>query len=267
MMDEQHIEMTHQKKKIFGVFIVILSVFILFLIVSTGVDISNKIKQGKYIGQEVEARNSITIVDSGEIYSKPDLGIISFSVVNEAKTSYNAMSKNTEVMNKVIEAMKGQGIEEKDLKTAYYNINPLYEYRGATYYNSGERVLTGYEVTQSLQVKIRDLDKVGAIIEAAAAAGSNQIGSLALTIDNEDELKEQARTQAIDKAKEKAEKLASQLGVRLGKIISFSENNYYPYYTDSLSLEKGMGGAAAVPDIQTGENKVSISVSVTYEIY
>lgn len=266
MMNEQHIEMMHQKKKIFGVFIVILSVFILFLIVSTGVDIGNKVKQGRYIGQEVETRNSITIVDSGEIYAKPDLGIISFSVVSEAKTSYDAMSENTEIMNKVIEGVKGQGVEEKDLKTTSYNIYPRYEYEGGVYYSSGKRTLVGYEVTQQLQVKIRDLEKAGAIIEAAASAGSNQVGSLTLTIDNEDELKEQARIQAIDKAKEKAEKLASQLGVRLGKIISFSENNYYPLYTDSFT-EKGLGGAAPVPDIQTGENKISVSVSVTYEIY
>ena len=94
------------------------------------------------------------------------------------------------------------------------------------------------------------------------------MSNLQFTIDNQDELKKQARDQAIEKAKSKAQELTSQLGVRLGKISSFSENFYVPYYgAMDYAMEKGMAGAEAVPDIQTGENKISVSVVITYEIY
>ncbi len=178
------------------------------------------------------------------------------------------MAENTKRMNKVIQEMESLGIEEKDLKTASYNIRPRYEYQKDVFGNNyGKRILVGYEITQSLQVKIRDLGKIGQVIEGGTAAGANDVSGLQFTIDNQDELKRQAREQAINKARVKAGQMASQLGVRLGKVTSFSENFYMPYY-DRFDFAKaeGMGGAA-VPDIQTGENRISVSVVITYEIY
>lgn len=264
-MEEQISNTIHSKKKIIFVFIVILSLFLIALIISTAVDIQNKIKQGKYIGQNLESRNTIVVSETGEVYVKPDLAVISFSVVNEAKTVSEAMAKNTEKMNKVIETVKNQGVEEKDLKTISFNIYPRYEY----YEKTGKRVLVGYEVTQELQVKIRDLTKIGTIIETATSAGANEIGNLALTVDKEDEFKKEARAQAVEKAKAKALELASQLGIKLGKIINFSENYYIPYLgqTEYMAKEGVRGGAPAAPSIETGENKISVSVVITYEIY
>lgn len=254
-MEEQISNIMHSKKKILFVFIVILSLFLIALIVSTAVDIQNKIK----------SENTIVISETGEVYVKPDLAVVSFSVVNEAKTVSDAMTKNTEKMNKVIEAVKNQGVEEKDLKTISFNIYPRYEY----YEETGKRVLVGYEVRQELQIKIRDLTKIGTIIETATSAGANEIGNLVLTVDKEDEFKKEARAQAVEKAKAKALELASQLGIKLGKIINFSEDYYIPYFGQSelYMAEKGLGGGAPAPNIETGENKISVSIVITYEIY
>jgi len=255
------------KRGIIFIFVFILSLFLIALIISTVVDIQNKIKQGKYIGQDVVSRNTIVVSGTGEVYVKPDLAIISFSVVNEAKTVSEAMLENSEKMNEVIGAVKNEGVEGKDLKTTSFNIYPRYEYNQET----GKRTLVGYEVRQELQVKIRDLDKIGTIIETATSSGANEIGSLSLTVDEEDEFKKEARAQAVEKAKAKASELASQLGVRLGKIINFSENYYVPYLPqiDYLTKEAAGGGITApvAPTIETGENKISISVVITYEIY
>jgi uncharacterized protein YggE len=260
-MDQEHF---HHKKKVFLLLAIVLSVFLIILSISGIVDISNKIKQGRYIGQESEFKNSIVVSETGEIYAKPDLGVISFSVVKEAKTVSDAMNSNTEVMNNVIQAMKDQGVEDKDLKTTNFSIYPRYEYTEGTF---GKRVLVGYEVFQQLQVKIRQMDKIGTIIEQASSAGINNMGQLQFTIDDEEELKKQARAQAVEKAKTKALELASQLDVKLGKVISFNESFFMPYYDTRVFMEQVGVGGGTTPDIEAGENKITVSVTVTYEIY
>lgn len=233
------------------VFLILLSVS---LIVWLGIDINNRLG---------ESENVITVSATSEVYAKPDLALTTFSVVTEAKTVGGAMQENTANMNAVIAFVKTQGVEDKDLKTANFNISPHYEW-----YDEGRRrVLAGYEVSQSLQVKMRDLTKVGDIIQGATTAGANDVGNLQFTIDNEDALKEEARDKAIEEAKIKAKTLAKELDIRLVKIISFSESGNFPvpYYTASSKETLGMGGAVA-PDIQTGENKISVSVSLTYQI-
>jgi hypothetical protein len=221
-----------------------------------------------------ESANTITVSDTGTVYTKPDLALATVSVVSEAKTVAGATSDNTEKMNAVIEAIKGQGVEEKDLKTINFSIYPRYEYDKtvdpySSYYPSGRRVLVGYEVNQSLQVKIRDLTKVGAIIQVATDEGANEVGSLQFTVDEQDAIKAQAREEAISKAKAKAKELAKQLGIRLVRISSFNESGSTPYYysLDAKSAAPvAMGGGVEEASILTGENKIEVTVSITYEI-
>lgn len=256
-------------KNIITAFIIVAIVFLVSLTVWVNVGIQNKIKEGRYIGQEIETKNTITVSGTGEIYAKPDLALTTFSVITEAKTVAGAMSKNTEKMNAVIDSVKGQGVEDKDLKTTAFNIYPRYEWREKEACippcPQGQRVLVGYEVQQSLQVKIRDMEKIGELLQGATDAGANQIGDLQFTIDKQDELKGQAREQAIEEAKAKAKEIASQLGINLVRITNFSESGVIPYY---YALEKaiGLGGAEEAPQIETGENKITVTVSLTYEI-
>ncbi|MBU4082660.1 SIMPL domain-containing protein [Patescibacteria group bacterium] len=243
----------------------VLILFLGVLTVSAAVGISNKIKEGRYIGQEIESKNTITVSGQAEVYAKPDLALVVFSVVTEAKTVAQAMTQNTSKMNAVIDSAKGMGVEEKDLKTTSFNIYQRYEYRTSGLYPSGNRVLVGYEVSQSLQVKIRDLEKIGQIIEEATDAGANQVGNLQFTIDDQDALKAQVREEAIKSARAKAEKIADELGVSLVRIVGFSENLAAVRYDYALKAE-AMGGGGEVPQIETGENKVETTVSVVYEI-
>ena len=245
----------------FFVLIVVLLLLASF-VVWVGIDIQNKIKEGKYIGQPPESKNTITVSDTSDIYAKPDLALTTFSVVTEAKTVAGAMSENTKKMNAIVDFMKKQGVDEKDLKTTNFNISPRYEW-----HKDGKRVLVGYEVTQSLEVKIRDMEKIGDIIQGGTDAGANQVDDLQFTIDKEDELKKQVRAEAIEKAKTKAKELASQLGVNLVRITNFSESAVVPVprFYGYLEEAKSMGGAGT-PQIETGENKISVSITITYEI-
>lgn len=265
-MDIRHCECFKDgNKKYFCLFFCILILFLTAWTFSTAVDVYHKIKGGDSRYAEI---NTITVSATGEIYAKPDLAITNFSVVNEAKTVDEAMAENTKKMNDVINAAKGQGIEDKDLKTISFNISPRYDWNEISLiYPQGKRVLAGYEIQQSLQVKIRNMEKIGSIIQAATDAGANEAGDLQLTIDKEDELKKEARAQAIEKAKTKAKELASQLGVKLGKIDYFNEDNvsYYGYSAKMSPAPAGAGGGT--PQISTGENKIQATVSITYEIY
>jgi hypothetical protein len=253
---------------------IVLIVFFVVLTVFTAIGAYNKIKERRYIGQDIEIKNTISVTGNGEIYAKPDLALITFSVTNEAKTVAQAMAENSQKMNAVIGLIKAQGVEDKDLKTIGFNIFPRYEYKSQETieswppYPEGTRVLVGYEITQSLEVKIRDMEKIGDIIELSTAAGANQVGNLYFIIDDQDALEKQAREQAIDKAKSKARELASQLGINLVRIQNFSESGSYPrplYYDYSKeALPVGAGGAA--PSIETGENKIEVTVIITYEI-
>jgi len=250
-------------------FLTVIIFFFIFVTVFVTVNIINEIKRGKYIGQEIEKQNTISVSASGEIYVKPDLAKVTFTVTNEAKTVTEAMEENTKRMNDVIKYVKEEGVREEDLKTTSFNIYPRYEYIRDWEIEiypppTGKRVLVGYQITQSLQVKIRDMTKIGSIIQAATESGANEMSNLVFVVDKQDEIKKQARTQAITEAKEKADELASQLGVELVRIINFQESGTFPRFYE-YDKAFGLGGEEA-PQIETGQNLISVTVTITYEI-
>lgn len=202
---------------------------------------------------------TITASGEGKIYAKPDIGEINVGVTNEAKTVAEAQTQSTNAINKIVAFLKSAGVEEKDIKTTNYNINPVYDYA------KGKQVLRGYQVSQNLGVKIRNLEKSGDILAGATENGANIVGGINFTIDNPDSLKEQARSQAIAQAKDKAAKLAVQLGISLGKLINYSESGTQPPIFYAKSMAEGIGGAPS-PEIPTGENEIIVDVSITYEI-
>lgn len=248
--------MCNLKEPVKGILAALTAFLLIVLIAYFALNIKNKLE---------ETENILTVSETGTVYTKPDLAVASFSVLTEAATVAEATKENASKMNSVISFVKEQGAEEKDLKTTAFNIYPRYEWRDAETY-SGKRVLVGYEVRQSLEVKIRDLEKVGAIIEGSTSAGANEVSDLQFTVENQEDLKKQAREEAIAKAKSKAEELAKQLGVKLIKISAFSESAAVPYYATMNESALGMGGAPDVPQIETGESKIEVQVFLTYEI-
>ena len=274
----------------------IIALFLLVLTVYVGSLAYSEILRSKYIGLDVTAANTISVTGEADVYSTPNLAVMDFTVLSEAKTVADAMKDSSAKMNAITAAVKALGVEDKDLQTTNFDISPRYDYvktvttpvipqapiapsdagtaSGAVaqpnvsyYYPDGKQVLSGYDVTVTLTVKMRDLSKIGDIIQAATTAGANQTGSLQFTIDNPDSIQAQARQQAIAKAKTQALTLADQLGVKLVRITSFSENNVRPlvYNANSTAVETAAAPAAA-PVVSAGQNKVSDSVTITYEI-
>lgn len=224
---------------------------------------------------DINSRNTITVSGSGEAVAVPDIATLSFSVTKEAKTSTEAQKLATEISNKILEVVKTAGVNEKDIKTTNYSLYPKYDYTQtvcpAIYPStcpSGREVLRGYEITQTFEVRIRDIEKVGQIVLGVTEAGATNINGPTFGVDKEDEVIAKARNEAIEEAKEKAELIADGLGVRLVRIVAFNENES-SFGVPMMNKAFGMGGADSVssaPQIPTGESKYSRTVQITYEI-
>ncbi len=260
MADEQNLNINIKPPEIaVWAVVAILVVFSIFGIVA----IINNIKEGKYIGKSMDYRQTIDITGEGKIFAKPDIGQIDLSVVSQGSTVSAVVTDNNQKMNKITQAMKDLGINDEDLKTTNYNINPSYQY------TNGKSTIIGYEVTQTLEVKIRDLNKTSQILEKAAGLGANQVGSLTFTFDDPEKLKQEAREKAVANAKDKAGAMSKTLGIGLGKIVGFSESSGGEQAPIPYDLSgKGGGGATAIsaPEVSTGQNEIIIDVNLTYEI-
>ncbi|MEK7510844.1 MAG: SIMPL domain-containing protein [Patescibacteria group bacterium] len=224
-----------------------------------------------------EPYNTITVTGTGEAVVIPDIAQIDFTVTENASTVGEAQTKSTERVDAALDAVKQLGIEEKDIKTTYYAVNPRYEYSNQTCgYGmpcppSGPPTIVGYEVAQSIQMKVRDTAKAGQVLEVLGSLGVQNISGPHFTVDDEDAVKGEAREEAIKEAREKAKELAKQLGVRLGRTVSFYENEGgYPMpYGKGGGMDAAMETrvSAVAPTLPMGENETSVSVSVTYEIH
>lgn len=198
--------------------------------------------------------NTVSFSGEGKVVAKPDIAKVQLSVVTDALTSKAAQNDNSKKSKTITDYLKKQNIDDKDIKTTGYNIYPQF---------GGQPTITGYQVNQSMEVKIRDLDKVSDILDGVVTAGANQVSQLSFEIDNPEALKAEAGKKAIEDAKKKAHELENQVGISLGKIVNFSENTGgypVPYMLEAKSI--GGGG----PSIPTGENEITVNISLTYQI-
>ena len=245
--------------KLTKLLVALLSVFLLVLIVSEVFEIKKTANEGRL------QKDTLTISATAEVDAIPDLATASFAVVTEGLSPEAVQEENTKKINRVIDFLKSEGIDEEDIKTQNYSLFPRYKY------DEGEQTLTGYSLNQTVTVKMRDLDNVGKIVAGVVDSGANTVSSLSFSIEDPDELQQEARKQALEKAKDKAKELADVAGVKLGKVVTFNESSvsfppYYPlpYFAETRDAI-GIGGGGA-PNIQPGSTTVSATVSVTFEL-
>lgn len=205
---------------------------------------------------------TLSVSGSGEALLAPDIAYIYVGVHTENATAATAVEENTSQTQALIQAIRDFGIDEKDIRTTNFSIYPMDRYDPATGLPSGEKV---YAVDNTVYVTVRDLTKLGDLLDTAVQAGANNINSVQFDVADKDEALREARANAVKDAEAEAQSLAQAAGLSLGEIqsISFSEQPY-PIFDG-----KGGGGAvaeqAAVP-IQPGQLTFTVSVNVTYEL-
>ena len=222
---------------------------------------------------------SFVVTAEGKAVAVPDVATFSFSVITEGgKNLGNLQKENTEKINKIIDFVKAQGVDSKDIKTINYSVEPRYEYFSCppVLQTFPERevkpcpppAISGYVINQTVSVKVRDFNKIGDLLAGAVEKGANQVSQLVFTVDDRTAVENQAREEAIQKARTKAQGLARAGGFRLGKLLSIDEGFYpIPYYD-----QFGRGGAqlaekaAPAPPIEPGSQEVIINMTLRYEI-
>jgi uncharacterized protein YggE len=256
-----------------SVFLIVLTLFVLLMGVGAVVSF------GLLNKDSAQYSNVITVSGTGEAYAVPDVATFSFTARNEAKDVATAQSTVNQQIASVLGSLKDLGVEDKDIKTTSVNSYPQYEWQtkssfcieGSCPRPDQERVLVGYEHSQTTQVKVRNLDLASNILTILGEANVDSFYGPNFEVDDDDAVLTAARKDAIVKAEAKAEELADQLGVRLGKVISFSEGGsggeVYPVARAMMAEDAAMGGIVTTQaSLPAGENKVTATVSITYKI-
>lgn len=214
-------------------------------------------------GQESQQPHTISVTGNGIAFGSPDIAVAIIGVHTQNENPSTALSENTDKMNAVIAALKGLGIEEKDIQTSNFSIYAQQNFEP----NTGKPTTITYMADNSVTVKIRDLSKVGDALGKAVAAGANTINGVNFTVSDQSKLEAEARDKAMADAKARAEQLAKAAGVSLGEPMTISESinaQPIPYAADIKALSAG-GGGGPVP-VSTGQIQVNLQVSVTYVI-
>jgi uncharacterized protein YggE len=215
------------------------------------------------INQEAQPiARTVSVTGSGQAYLVPDIAYIYVGVHTEKSTASEAMSENNAQTEKMIQALTDFGIDSKDVRTTNFSIWPTDKYDPQTGTPTGEKV---YSVDNTVYVTVRELDKLGDLLDTVVAAGANTVNSIQFDVANKDEAIKTARAEAVKDAEAQAKELADAAGVNLGQIqfIGFNDSQPYPVFDG-----KGGGAAveaAAVP-IQPGQLTFTVTVSVTYAI-
>jgi len=221
------------------------------------------LRQSIEVGRPVPVDNLITVEGTGSVTVKPDRATVTASVETKAATVTEAQSKNADTMNTLSEKFKTLGISADDLQTTNYSVYENQTWDPITQkYNS-----EGWIVSQSLEITVRALDLLPQVLTTAGENGATNIYGPQLTVDNREQYLDQARSEAIAEAKAKAQSIADSLGVKLVAIVNYSEwsdNGVYPMYAEAYAVD-GRGGAPA-PTIESGSEKVNLTVSVTYKL-
>lgn len=212
-------------------------------------------------------RGRITLFGEGTASAVPDTATVSIGTLSTAKTAREAMDANTKAMTAVIETLKKAGIEARDLATDGFSVQPRYTYPKPGPNPEAPR-LDGYEVRNQVTVRVRDLGKLGAVLDAAVTSGSNQIGGIAFTVAEPAALLDKARAAAVADARRKATVYAEAAGVKLGRVLDISEPGADMAPRPMMmarSADFAKAEAAPVP-IEAGEQSFKVRVKMTWDV-
>lgn len=256
-----------KEPKISNLVVAVLSIIFLFFVAKTIISF----KEISFVGNGVPAMNTISVTGKGEIVTKPDTATFSFVVTEDSETMSDASQKVSEKVSAVTDAVKNLGVAEEDIKTVSYTSYPKYKYDNMYCYGcerQSTNPIVGFTVSEQTEIKIKNPENVSLVAEILATNKVTNMYGPDYSVYDEDSVREEARALAIQDAREEATKIAKDLGVRLGRVVSFSDDNMYPYiYAEDASYSMMASGKSAdAPSISPGTNTITENVTITFEI-
>lgn len=211
----------------------------------------------KVSAQYEQTKNYLSVNGRGKVLVQPDTAIVSLGIQTQGSTSKEAQEKNTLQTKQVTDALITLSIDRKDIQTEWYNIYPQYDYS-----EGGNNKITGYQADHNLNVTVKNLERVSAVLDKATEVGANSVTNVSYSVQNKESALDQARELAAKDAKAKAEKLGKIFSFTLGKVTSVNE------YSDSgiSSYADGKGGMGGGMNVVPGDIEVWIDLNVSYEI-
>jgi uncharacterized protein YggE len=201
--------------------------------------------------------SGITVTGNAEMTVQPDIAIVTLGVTTEASEAEKAVQENARIANAVVDAIVKAGIAKRDIETSQYSVAPIMDYQKVP------PVTTGYKVTNTVRLKVRNLTKVGSLIDTAIGAGANNVQGVGFDIEDPSFFRKEALVKALKKAEADAKLIADTLGVKLGKVVSVSETG--PVIIRPTEYGVARAEATTTPIIP-GQVRVTALVTVVYSI-
>lgn len=204
----------------------------------------------------------LTINADGKTESTPDMATINLGVTTEGQSAAAALAANAQRMNALTQALRRAGVAERDIQTANVSVNPQYAYVE----NQPPR-LTGYQATNNVNARVRNVSNVGRVIDSAVAAGGNTVNGISFSHQDPDAQLDAARRDAAQQARRRADLYAQAFGMRVHRIIAISESGgYAPPVPMPIMVTARMAAEAAPTPVSPGEIETRVNLSVTYEL-
>ena len=215
------------------------------------------------LAEELKMNRIISLTGHGEVRAVPDMAVINMGVVSSAETARAALDANTKAMTELMANLKAANIEDKDIATSNFSVNPRLDYG-----QSGGQVpkLVGYDVNNTVTVIIRKIDGLGALLDKAVSSGSNQINGISFSVSNPDAAMDEARKLAVKDATHKAQIYAGAASINLGNIMSVSESSGVAEPQVMFSRAKAMAADSAPVPIAQGSQVIAVDVNISWEI-
>ncbi len=215
---------------------------------------------GAEISQTPISGTRLDVTARGDVLRVPDIAVISAGVTTNAPDAAGALRDNASRMSRVLAALKRAGVADKDITTSSISLSPQYRY-----VENQAPVIVGYQASNQVTVRFRDIGKSGAILDLLVKEGSNQISGPTLTIDKPEAAQDEARIAAIKAARARANLYATTLGLKVARIVSISESEGYSGGPMPVMAVRSMDSAAKT-EIMPGEQAISVNVSVVFEL-
>jgi uncharacterized protein YggE len=209
---------------------------------------------------EIVPKRTVSVMGTGVASAQPDIASISIGVVSESETAREALDKNSAAINRVLVELKGQDVAPKDIQTTSFSVQPRYQH-----FKDGKPPATiGYQVVNAVRIIVRNLEKLGGILDLAVGQGSNQINGIQFMVENADAIEDEARKKAFADAHRRAELFALAGNAKLGQVLQISETatrSPQPVYPRAAIQAR----EASVP-IERGEQQIQAQVRVSWEL-